>query len=191
MPKANWGISARDVDDFDRSTLYKPYDGPTPPLGVYQWVIKTLKTAPKTGDKLPQLRVGLELIPRPGFNEDKYEGFWIMDFIPISDKTKFRYIPFLDAIGVSGRDFTQRTLTDEEGKVRKIGAWKNTGEEIISAQLKMGEDQNGNDQLQIGTYMEPRDYDMDDEDAEYDEDAEDDDYDFDDDDENDYEDDDE
>ena len=139
MPKANWGVSSSDVDNFDRNSQYQPYDGLIPPNGVYEWNIKVLKFAAATKEKLPQLRVGLELSPREGRDEDKYEGYFKMAFLNVSDKTAFVYVPFLDAIGVTGREFTERTITDEEGNVKKIGRWRNTGEEYIRAELTTNE----------------------------------------------------
>jgi hypothetical protein len=153
MPKANWGIGASDVDEFDRDSQYKPYTGPTPPNGVYVWNINVLKFVSGTKEKNPQLRVGLELIPREGReDEEEYEGYFNMDFLPITDKTAFRYVPFLDAIGVSGREFTQRTITDEEGNIKKIGSWRNTGQELIMAQLKDGTDANNKPVKVLGWY---------------------------------------
>jgi len=154
MPKANWGVSSADVDEFDRDSQYKPYDGPIPSNAVYEWNIKVLKFISATKDKLPQLRIGLVLAPREERDEDQYDGYFIMVFLPVSDKTAFRYVPFLDAIGVSGQEFTDRTITDEEGNIKKIGKWRNTGEEFIAAELKDGADQNGASRKEIG-YMGP------------------------------------
>lgn len=153
MPRANWGIDASDVDDFDRDSVYKPYTGPVPPDGVYLFLIKKLQFVAGTKSKLPQLRVGLELVPREDANEDRYDEYFIMDFLHISDKTKFRYVPFLDAIGVTGREFTTRTVTREDGNIVKIGKWQNSGEEYVYAQIKTGEDQDGNKRKEIGTYV--------------------------------------
>ena len=100
MPRANWGINSADVDEFDRDSQYKPYDGPIPPNGVYEWNVKVLKFAAATKEKTPQLRVGLELSPREDRDEDQYEGYFKMAFLNVSDKTAFVYVPFLDAIGV-------------------------------------------------------------------------------------------
>lgn len=170
MPKARWGIESSDVDDYDRSNQYMPYDGPIPPDAVYEWQIKVLKRVAGTATKNPQLRVGLELAPREDRDEEQYNGYFRMDFIPINDKTTFRYVPFLDAIGVTGREFTNGTVMDEEGNIKKIGKWRNTGEEYIRAQLKTGEDQNGAPTKQIGVYMPLPD--EDEEDADYDDDDE-------------------
>ncbi len=176
MPKVKWGITSGDIDDFDRESQYKPYDGPIPSNGVYEWTIKKLQYVAATKGKLPQLRIGLELVPRKGRKEERrYAGYFIMSFPPVSNRTAFRYVPFLDAIGVSGRDFADRTITDEDGNIKKIGQWRNTGEEMIAAELKDGMDQNNQPRKEIG-WMGPlgEEYDdeADDEEEEYDDEEE-------------------
>lgn len=181
MPIANWGIQASDVDEFDRDSQYKPYTGPIPPDAVYNWRIKVLKFIAGTKQKLPQLRIGLELVPRSG-SEEKYADYFVMTFPPVSEATRFRYVPFLDAIGVTGREFVKGTKTDQDNNIVKIGRWRNTGDEIIAAQLKTGEDQNGDARKEIGWMGEAvEDYeddsDVDDEDYEDEEFDDEDDYD--------------
>lgn len=154
MPKANWGITADDVDDFDRDSQFTPYAGPPVPVGqVYLWQINVAKYAAKTRGKNPQLRIGLELVPREGYDEEAYEGYFIMAFLPINAKTGFRYVPFLDAIGVSGKEFEQRTMYDEDGNISRIGSWRNNKDTLILADLKMGEDEKGEPRKEIGTFM--------------------------------------
>jgi len=156
MPVVKWGVDAGDVDDFDRDSQFKPYAGPVPPDGVYAWRIKVLKHQAGTSGKNPQLRVGLELVPREDFNEEKYRGYFLMDFIPIMGSTGFRYVPLLDALGVSGAEFAGRTKTDEDGNITSIGKWRNKGESMVIAQLSTGQDQNGAARKEIrnGTYAE-------------------------------------
>lgn len=167
MPRANWGIEASDVDEFDRDSQYKPYLGLVPPDGVYVFLLKKLQFVAGTNQKNPQLRTGLELVPREGAKEDEFDGYFIMDFLPISQKTQFRYVPLLDALGVTGREFIDRTVTDEEGNIKKIGKWRNTGEEYLFALLKTGTDQNGEPRKEVGWYGEyTEDYDEDDVDDE-------------------------
>lgn len=137
MPRVDWGVSAKDVDNYDRESQYKPYDGPLPVNGVYQWQLKSFKHVAGTRERNPQLRVGLELVPRKGRKDErKYAGYFVMVFAPVTEKTQFRYVPFLDAIGVTGREFERATITDEEGNIKKIGKWRNTGEEMILGQLR-------------------------------------------------------
>jgi hypothetical protein len=185
MPRVNWGVSASDVDNFDRDNQFAPYDGPIPVNGVYAWRVKVLKSAAAVGNKLPQLRVGLQLIPRKSRKEEhKYKGYFLMAFLPISERTNFRYVPFLDAIGVTGKEFERGTITDEEGNVKKIGRWRNTGEVMIKAEIKDGVDADNNPRKDIGWMgaigeedpePEEDDEDFDDDDAdemEYDDDEE-------------------
>lgn len=151
MPRVNWGVTAADVDDFDREKQYKPYDGPIPHNGVYQFRVKIAQFVSGSKEKLPQLRIGLELVPRASRKSEKqYAGYFIMEFAPVAHNTGFRYVPFLDAIGVSGRDFETRTLADEEGSIRKIGRWINDGKTLILAAIKDDVDQKGNPRKAIG-----------------------------------------
>jgi hypothetical protein len=153
MPKASWGIDSSDVDEFDRDSQFVPYDGPTPPNGMYWWNINVLKYAARTKDKLPQLRVGLELVGRDNRPDDEpYIGYFITAFLPVSDKTAFRYVPLLDALGVSGREFKERTIVDDNSNITRIGNWRNSGEQLIAAQLKDGQDANGNSRKEIGVF---------------------------------------
>lgn len=171
MPVVDWGIDGIDsfVDDFDRESQITPYKGVTPPNGVYQWQLKTLQFVAATDEKWPQLRMGFELVPRNS-EEKQYKGYWLMKFCVISDNPKaaFNYAPFLDAIGVSGDDFARRTRTDEEGKVLRIGKWKNESP-LLLAQLQDDTDQSGNPRKKIGWIgpVEDSDSSVDEEEEEY------------------------
>lgn len=150
MPKANWGISASDVDGYDRNSSFTPYDGPLPPNGVYRWQVKKLVSIAATGTKKPQLRVSLELTPRSK-EEKAYGGYFITAFLPITERTAFRYVPFLDAIGVTGREFETGTLIDEEGNIKRIGKFRfNPETTFIKGQLKDDTDGQGNPRKDIG-----------------------------------------
>lgn len=181
MGIVRWNINAADIDNFDRSKQIKPYAGPLPPAAVYLWRIKVLKFVDGTKEKLQQLRVGLELVPRKGMNESKYAGYFVMAFIPVGSNTNFRYVPFCDAIGVSGTDFTKRMRADSEGNVQRIGRWTHDGEQEVLAQLIDGSDERGNPRKEVNdrTIMSPDAYDGqdDDEDEEgYDEDEDEEEY---------------
>lgn len=151
MARVRWGIGASEVDDFDRSSQYTPYRGPEPKNGVYLWRVKVLKYAAGTSTKNPQLRVGLELVPREARGEEKYAGYFSMNFIPVNDKMMWKLVPFLDAIGVSGRDFADRTdFNPDDGNIRKIGKYRHTGDFIIAGQLKDGRNQDDEPIKEIG-----------------------------------------
>lgn len=177
MPKADWGIDPAIIDDFDREGQFKPYTGPTPPDGVYRMKVKSLKYAAGTKQKHPQLRPGLELVPR-NRDERRYTGYFVMDFVPVSGKTEFRYVPFLDALGVSAKEFVNKTVYDDDGNVTKIGSWRNKGETEILVQLRTEEDQNGQPRKNVKWYgaydpdADDYDEDEDDDDSDYDEDEE-------------------
>lgn len=150
MPRANWEVSPRDVRNFDRSKQFKPYTGPMPTFGtVYQFLIKQLKFSPSTTEKLPQLRIGLELSPRRK-DEKRFAGFFVMSFRSVANNTQFAYVPFLDAIGVSETDFTNRTVTDEEGNIKRIGNWRNDGKQYVMAQLKDSDNGKGGTRPDVG-----------------------------------------
>lgn len=135
MPTVDWGISKAVIDDYDRESAYKPYTGKLPENGVYQWKIVKCQSVAGTKKKNPQLRVSLRLEPRDK-SEKKFSGYSMMKFMVIADTTPFQYVPFLDAIGVTEADFRKRTMTDEEGNVKKIGPWKNDGKTLILGQLQ-------------------------------------------------------
>lgn len=195
MPRVTWsGLDAGDVDGFDRDSQIKPYAGPVPPDGMYLWAVKVLQHREGDRKKNPQLRVGLELVPRPGSDykgERKYKGYFTMDFIPMADNTAFRYVPLLDVLGVTGKDLINNTITDEDGNIKKIGTYRHDGKALVMAQLVQEMDQNGNPKAQKnirgGCYYEPPEdakYEDDDDedlpdDDEYGADIDDDEYDFD------------
>lgn len=171
MPRVRWGIKSSDVDDFDREQQYKPYMGTVPPNAVYQWQVKKVQSVAGSRDKYPQLRVGLELIPRKGRDEGDYKGYYLMCFLPITEKTSFKYTPFLDALGVSGDDFVENTITDQEGNVKKIGRWRNDGKAMILGQLVERPDQNNVLRKEV-TWMGPLEESAPDDDDDFDADDE-------------------
>lgn len=144
MPRANWGVTASDVDQYDRSTQFKPYTGEVPPNGVYEFLIRTLKYMPATEDKNPQLRLGVALAPRASRpRETRYDDFYVTTFIPVTPKSQFRYVPLLDALGVTSKEFVSKTIVDAEGNITSIGNWRQDGEQYICCQLV---DSNGGDE---------------------------------------------
>lgn len=176
MPRADWGIDPEIIDEFDRDAQFKPYAGPTPPDGVFLFRVKVCKYTAATKQKLAQLRVGIELVPREK-EEKRYKDYFILAFLPIANNTAFRYVPFLDAIGVTSTEFTRKTIYDENGDVKKIGSWKNEGDTLLLAQLKTGEDQNGLARKEVawfGAYdPDATEEEEDDDDYDYDEEEED------------------
>ena len=59
-----------------------------------------------------------------------------MAFLTITSRSQFVYVPLLDALGVSGTDFTNRTIATEDGNITKIGQWRNDGHTRLLAEIK-------------------------------------------------------
>ena len=169
--RVNWNIRGSDIADFDRSKQYKPYTGPVPTNNVYQFKLKVFKYVSATRDKLEQIRIGLELIPRKGRPEEKrYTGFFIMVFRSLGDRNQFTYVPFFDAIGITGADVDRGVITDEEGNVKKVGRWRNTGDMMLLARLCDEEDAEGNPRKGVDAWaaLEDSEPESDDDDEDYD-----------------------
>lgn len=154
MAKVKWGsgaASAEDIDNVDRSKNFTPYEGPTPPAGVYRFWLKRLKKAEsKAGN--PKLTLHLELVPRKDIPEQKpYKGFFLVDDVPVG--VAFRVAAFCDAIGVTGKEFVQQTVVDEDGNIKKIGKWTNDGKVVLVVAIRNGQDQNGNTRMEVSSYI--------------------------------------
>lgn len=152
--KVDWGIDASVVDDFDRSERWSPYRGKTPPNGVYRWRIDRLTYQAGTNKKKPVLAATLVLTPRDK-DERQYNGYRVTKWMHIGPDNAFAYTEFLDAIGVTGKEFTRGTDVDKEGNVRSIGRWKFNKKQEIDAMLKDGVDQHDNPRKEIGWCGKP------------------------------------
>jgi len=184
VPTVDWGLSKGVIDDYDRESGYKPYTGKLPDNGVYQWQLTRLVYVSGTKQKNPQLRATFRLVARDKA-EKKFSGYTNGKLMVIADSTPFQYVPFLDAIGVTDREFRTRTITDEDGNVKKIGSWKNDGEQIFLGQLQDNRGDNADKYPKeigwVGPIEEEADGDeefdeeddSDDEDSDYDEEEED------------------
>lgn len=154
MGKVKWGggISQGALDEVDTSRQFTPYDGPTPPAGVYRFKIKVLKQTSSSNNN-PQLQIGLELEPRADIPEQKrYKGYFMMDFIPVMDSTAWRLRPFLDAIGVTSKEFVNGTVADEDQNITKIGRTVPKGL-LLACSIRNGQDQKGNPRMEVAQYI--------------------------------------
>lgn len=141
MPDINWGLARGTVTNFDRTSQYTPYTGPIPPDGVFMFRVKNIRYAAPTNDKLPQMQPGLELVPRTD-EEVEYAGYFLRGYLPVSERTGFRYVPFLDAIGVSESAFL-RAKRDNDGNITRMGKWTPKAETLILVQIRTTENQKG------------------------------------------------
>lgn len=142
MGKVTWGggMDADTLNDAERSQ-FKPYDGPVPPNALYCWRVKVLKKGKSQADN-NKLIIGLELVPRRSRPDEKpYAGYFATESIAVVESMAGKLGSFLDAIGVTGSDFLNRTLDDGEKdqrgntKIIKIGKWINDGKTYILASL--------------------------------------------------------
>lgn len=159
MGKVKWGggLSGEDFDSAERQQ-FAPYAGPPVPNALYCWKIKMLKRS-KTSNNNDQLIIGLELTPRRSRpDEKKYAGYYITDYLVITPDTLWKVAPFLDAIDVTGAEFAERTIVENEAdrfgsrKITKIGSWVNNGKQYVMGTLTDGQDRDGNPKKVIGGY---------------------------------------
>lgn len=123
--RVRWGISASDITNFDRESQPKVYAGPLPPANqVYRFRLTIFRYVPAVEDKNPQLRVGLELVPHIAEHK-KYKGYFIQSFEPVTPQTNWRYVKYLDALGIGARAFVEGPHTiDDDGNLKRIGRWQ-------------------------------------------------------------------
>jgi hypothetical protein len=156
MGKVKWGgVTGKGIDEVDTSKQFTPYAGPVPPAGVYQFHLKILRQGMSSNNN-PQLILGLVLVPRKGMPEqNKFKGYFLMDYIVVMEQTQFKVRPFLDAIGVKGRDFTDRCVDDGSDKknITKIGNWIQDGKKFLLVSIGMGSDNNGNSRMEVKGYV--------------------------------------
>lgn len=152
MGKVRWGggVTAQGIDNVDTSKRFSPYEGPTPPVGVYRWWMKLCRIT-ESSNKNDQIMLGLQLTPRSDMPEQKrYKGYWLTYYIPIMDGTSFRVREFTDMIGVTGKDFINGTVDDgsKDRNILKVGKWVNDGKLIIPAAIGWGTYQ-GKERMEI------------------------------------------
>lgn len=133
MVKAKWSatdVTADDIDNVEEDE-FQPYDGPTPPAGVYRFILRysRKRVSSKGNDMIENLLI-LDGSFKPEHKE--YDGCPVWDYITIKKSTAARVRSFIDALGVSSSDFLNRTVVDEEDRILKIGSVK-----IADANLKL------------------------------------------------------
>jgi hypothetical protein len=125
MPKAKWGsgdeaLTAADIDGA-QSNGFTPYSGPIPPAGLYKFVVKQM-TQGTSGAGNPKLQTVMELAGDWKSNHAKYDGCPLFDNMPVMKSTAFRVKAFCEAFGLTSKEFYGGILTDEKGKVTKLGS---------------------------------------------------------------------
>jgi hypothetical protein len=176
VKKVRWAVKSADLDNVEEDD-FEPYDGPTPPKGVYQARIKSAKlTESSNGNNMIKV---LLIVDGKASGKPKYDGAPIWDNVVDTPQTAFRVKQFLKGIDATMKDW-DRTTCDDEGGSLKIGRVRPEGLLVrISTKL---EEYEGDHNAKIDRYLPPKDeepeeeYDEEDEDdvadVEYDEEEE-------------------
>jgi hypothetical protein len=181
MPKMKWGDAEPDWDELDDAEYeegdFDRYEGPVPPNNtVLSGVIKKIWGAEsQAGNSM--FKVLFEAEGNSG-DKKKFNGCPIWDNVVWTPQTKFRWQPWLDAVGLTLKDVRQKTITAEDddnvGKpIMRIGKIKFT-EGVDVRVVTKRESYNGEPQARIQEWLAPKDADTDEDDDEDDDGDEDD-----------------
>jgi hypothetical protein len=166
VKKVKWSVTGADLDNVEEDD-FEPYDGPTPPKGVYQGRIKSAKvTESSAGNNMIKVLI---IVDGKASGKPKYDGAPIWDNVVDTPQTAFRVARFLSGIQGTKRDWAATTV-DEEGNIIKMGRIKVVGA-LVRFSTKL-EEYEGDHNAKIDRYLPPKDEEPEDE-EEYDEDDED------------------
>lgn len=182
MPKIKWGDAEPDWDELDDAEYeegegYNRYEGPVPPNNtILSGVIKKVWAAEsQAGNSM--FKVLFEAEGNTG-DKKKYDGCPIWDNVVWTPQTKFRWQPWLDALGLTLREVRGKTITAEDDDnvgtpIMRIGKVKFSDGVAVRVVTKR-ESYQGEPQARIQEWMSPGDPDSeedDEEDGEEDDDA--------------------
>lgn len=182
MPKMKWGDNEPDWDELDDAEYnegdFPRYDGPIPPKNtILTGVIKKVwATESQAGNKM--FKVIWEAEGNSG-DKKKYNGLSIWENVVWTPQTKFRWQPWLDALGLTLRDVRSKTITAEDEDnvglpVLRINKLKFTGDGVDIRIVTDTDTYNGEKRAKVGEWLMPSDDTGDsDEDDDMDEDDED------------------
>lgn len=159
MGKVKWGIGAEEPEDLQQ---FDVYDGELPPKGVYNCRVKFLRlTTNKNDDDMIK---GLLVIDETG-NKKQYNGYGIWFNQNVTEQGAPYLLRFLKALGLTWKDFINRTVVDDADppNITKIGDLKFDKEPAVRVLAKRGSYQ-GNDKLDVTSFLAPRDESDEDED---------------------------
>lgn len=121
MPKATWGdFSSNDIDSAEQRG-FTPYAGDLPPSGLYRFVVKQMKAGESNAGN-PKIQIVMELDGTWKPNHKKFNGCPLFDNMPVMKSTAFRVRAFCEAFGITSKEFQTRVITDEDGKITKLGS---------------------------------------------------------------------
>ena len=123
MSKVLWGGEEleTELEDWEGND-FPQYDGDRPRKGVYQFKLTRLEKTESTNGH-PQMVAHFELSPHK-LEHRLYKGYYMRDYIIVKDdgSTAFRVRPFLDALGVTSRQFKRLTEATKTDRTTNNGA---------------------------------------------------------------------
>jgi hypothetical protein len=139
--KVTWGIDEDTIgsaESFDT----EPYDGPElPHRGVFNFAVRRAELQTSSNDN-PMIR--FLLVADDSRAEKKaYKGAPVWTRLVVTDNTAFRVRALCDALGVSYKDFTDRTVVDGEDNIVSIGKVKFNGKTPVHLKAQVGIQQGG------------------------------------------------
>jgi hypothetical protein len=162
MPKVkSWGLS--DDSEPDDLETYEPYDGEDPKKGVYIFRLTNFRIKANKNDD-PMLN-GMLVIQdgRPG--KKQYNGFPIWFNQNITDQGKPYVKQILKALGLSWSDLVNKTVIegdmpksndDDPAPIVKIGNVKFSGNDVI-VRASLGYRKDNTEELEVKSFLEPKD----------------------------------
>lgn len=158
MPRMKWGDEFDELPEEYDGGDFEPYDGEEPPAKtVLRGQVKKLWiTESKQGNRM------LKVLFEAGGNQGKraeYDGWSVWDQIPLLPNCAFRYMPFLESLGLTMDDLKRRcAIAQEEDNVGtpvlKIGTVKFPANISVSTKREKSEDYGTSTRVQ--TYMETK-----------------------------------
>lgn len=135
MGKVKWSIDSEEPEELEG---FEVYDGPEPPKGVYNCTIKFLRLKEnRNGDDMLN---GLLVINEDRAEKKRYNGYSFWFNQNVTEQGKPYVLAFLKSLGISWKDFINKTVVDEDTDpptITKIGTVKFDGSTEVRVLTKM------------------------------------------------------
>ncbi len=186
--KVKWAIDGSEPDDLpdfqSNDDIVRKNKGKLPPKGRTRVLVKKVTSKEnKNGDQM--LTVTCEIAEKGSKKEEAFNGYTMWERLNITEQGKPYVKRFLTAIGVTWKDFVNKTVADasvEPMVINKIGSVKLDRPVEAYVSVRYGTNQADEEEAEVGRFLAPVDEDEeepDDDDADESEDEEEDDDDID------------
>lgn len=136
------------------------YDGPKPPKGVYNTLIKVIRIKTNKNDD-PMLNILHEISEPKGSEKAKYNGYAVWNNINVTKQSAAFINNFFDAIDPSGKAkvafYEERITTDDEEPPNLIKVGNKKVLSVAVRVLTKDEAYQGEERLAVVQYMEAKD----------------------------------